>query len=62
MSLLLKGALFTCTYIVFYGIPKVCNEIIGMRTSQLPSCVSLIHTNSEMWKCFDTGMYEFIKK
>ena len=62
MSLLLKGFLFGCTYIVFYGVPKISSEIFGIRTTPLPQCVALIHTNSEMWKFFDTGMYEFIKK
>jgi hypothetical protein len=62
MSLLLKGFLFSCTYIVFYGVPKIASEIFGIRTGPLPQCVSLIHTNSELWKFFDTGMYEFIKK
>lgn len=61
ISLLLKGALFACAYIVYYGLPKLFNEFNGIQSPALPDCVSLMHTNGEMWKYFDTGMYEFIK-
>lgn len=62
IALMLKGALFTSKYIVFYGIPSIFNKIVGIETTPLPRCIALIHTNSEMWKYFDTGIYEFIKK
>ncbi len=62
MALLLKGSLFAVKYIVFYGLPTIFNEIVGMKTTPLPRCIALIHTNGEMWKYFDTGIYEFIKK
>ena len=62
IALLLKGALFAVKYIVFYGVPTFFNEIVGMKTTPLPRCIALISTNGEMWKYFDTGIYEFIKK
>lgn len=62
MTLYLKGSLFTCKYIVYYGITTFCNKLVGMETNHLPRCISLIHTNAEMWRYFDTGIYEFIKK
>jgi hypothetical protein len=62
MSLYLKGSLFTCKYIVYYGVTNLFNKLAGMNTTKLPRCISIIHTNNEMWKYFDTGIYEFIKK
>jgi len=62
MSLYLKGSLFTCKYIVYYGIANLFNKLVGMNTTKLPRCISVIHTNNEMWKHFDTGIYDFIKK
>ena len=62
MALYLKGALFACKYIVYYGITSLINRLFNMKTTQLPRCISIIHTNSEMWRYFDTGIYEFIKK
>lgn len=62
MSILIRGSLFTSKYIVYYGIPTLVNKIVGMRTTELPRCFALIHLNSEMWRYFDTGIYEFIKK
>lgn len=62
MAMLLRGSLFASKYIVFYGLPTLVNRIIGMKTTELPRCIALIHLNSEMWRFFDTGIYEFIKK
>jgi hypothetical protein len=31
IALLLKGALFSVKYIVFYGVPTFFNEIVGMK-------------------------------
>jgi hypothetical protein len=60
-TLLLKGALFPCKYIVFYGMTNLVNECVGMKCGALPRCFALMHTNSELWRFFDTGIYEFIK-
>ena len=54
--------LFSAKYNVYYGLSLVINKSVGMRTTPLPKCVALIHTNGELWKHFDTGIYEFIKK
>ena len=62
MSLLLKIALFAPKCIVFYGVASIFHEIVGIKTTPLPRCVSNIQINSEVWKHFDTGLYEFIKK
>ena len=56
-----KGLLFSCKYIVYYGIPSLVNKMVGMKTTELPRCTALIHTNRELWRYFDTGIYEFIK-
>ena len=60
-SFVYKGLLFSCKYIVYYGIPTTVNIMIGMKTTRLPRCAAVIHTNREMWRFFDTGIYEFIK-
>lgn len=62
MSLVLKIALFASKYIVFYGTIAIFNEFLGMRVSNLPSCPIIIHTNKELWRYFDTGLYDFIKR
>ena len=61
-SLYAKGVLFAVKYHVFYGIPSIVNRIVGMKITPLPRCVLMIHTGGELWKYFDTGIYEFIKK
>ncbi len=62
MALLLNGSLFASKYVVYYGVTTLANKMVGMKTTELPRCISLMHTNSEMWRYFDTGIYEFIKK
>lgn len=61
-TLIIKGIFFAVKYIVFYGIPTFVNRLVGMKTTPLPRCVFMIHTNGELWKYFDTGLYEFIKE
>lgn len=61
-SLGIKGSLFTAKYIVYYGLTTVVNQQVGMQTTDLPRCIFLIHTNAELWRYFDTGIYQFIKK
>ena len=60
-SFVYKGTLFSCKYIVYYGIPSIVNIMVGIKTTRLPRCTTVIHTNREMWRFFDTGIYEFIK-
>lgn len=60
-ALAVKGLLFSAKYIVFYGIPSIVNKCVGMKITKLPRCIAIIHTNNELWKHFDTGIYEFIK-
>jgi hypothetical protein len=61
-TLLLKGSLFISKYIVFYGVTSLVNECVGMQCGALPRCFATMHTNSELWRFFDTGIYEFIKR
>lgn len=61
-TLLFKGALFTTRYVYIYGLPTLINQVVGMKTTPLPRCILMIHTGGELWKYFDTGIYEFIKK
>jgi hypothetical protein len=61
-SLGIKGSLFSAKYIVYYGLTTLVNEQVGMKTSNLPRCIFLIHTNGELWRYFDTGIYQFIRK
>jgi D-alanyl-lipoteichoic acid acyltransferase DltB (MBOAT superfamily) len=61
LSLLFKGALFQTKYFLFYGLTNLIHSMCGMRITKLPRCIALIHTNAELWRSFDTGIYEFIK-
>jgi hypothetical protein len=61
-SLIIKGALFAVKYHVFYGLPSIVNKCARMKTTPLPRCVFMMHTTGELWKNFDSGIYEFIKK
>ena len=62
LSLFLKTSLFTTKYIVIYGVTNFFNKIVGMSVVDLPRCVLMMNTSSEMWRYFDTGLYEFIKE
>ena len=62
LALWLVGSLFAAKYVVYYGLTGVINQLVGMQSSPLPRCISLMHTSAEMWRHFDTGIYDFIKK
>ncbi len=61
LSILLKICLFTCKYIVYYGLTSMINLIVGMKCTDMPRSLLITNTNRELWKYFDTGIYEFIK-
>jgi Na+/alanine symporter len=50
LALYLVGSLFACKYIVYYGLSTMVNLLVGMKTTELPRCISLIHLNSELWR------------
>ena len=50
MANLMRNCLFSCKYIVFYGLPSLVNKLVGMRVSQLPWCLLMTQTNAEIWK------------
>ena len=50
IAIMLKGFLFTSKYIVFYGTTTLINRFVGMRVTPLPRCISLMHTNAELWR------------
>lgn len=49
-ALVLRGSLFSCKYIVYYGFPTLLNKLVGMRVGELPRCIWVMHTNSELWR------------
>lgn len=46
----LRGLCFGFKYMVFYGLPTLINNFIGIKTNALPRCISVMHTNSELWR------------
>lgn len=62
LTLFLKTSLFASKYVVFYGVPNFFNKIVGMSVLELPRCVLMMNTGGELWRHFDTGLYEFIKE
>lgn len=53
MAHYLRGSLFCCKYVVYYGVPTLINFIIGMKINSLPRCISVMHTNGELWRYYN---------
>ncbi|XP_063403798.1 protein-cysteine N-palmitoyltransferase HHAT-like isoform X2 [Mytilus trossulus] len=53
---------FMIKYWVLFGLPSVVARICGIVPPEGPNYVGHIYKYSDMWKCFDRGMYNFIKR
>lgn len=54
------GFLFHAKYSVLYGTAMALANFDGMDTPSLPRHISIVHRFTDMWKFFDTGLYEFL--
>ncbi|XP_076077671.1 protein-cysteine N-palmitoyltransferase HHAT-like isoform X1 [Mytilus galloprovincialis] len=57
-----QGHFFMIKYWVLFGLPSVVARICGIVPPEGPNYVGHIYKYSDMWKCFDRGMYNFIKR
>lgn len=56
------AVLFYAKYNVMYGFSVALAQFDGMATPGLPCYIGLVPWFSDMWKYFDTGLYEFLFK
>lgn len=58
----LLGQFFNNKYIINYGVPITFGELDGIAMPKTPRCICRVHKYSDMWKWFDSGLYEFLFK
>ncbi|ALC45065.1 maker780 [Drosophila busckii] len=56
------GKFFNIFYMIIYGMGKAFAEHDGIPAPPNPRCIGRIHFYSNMWKHFDSGLYEFLFK
>uniref|UniRef100_A0A8R1XVT8 Protein-cysteine N-palmitoyltransferase Rasp n=1 Tax=Onchocerca volvulus TaxID=6282 RepID=A0A8R1XVT8_ONCVO len=49
-------------YLLLFGIPSWFASADGMKPPAGPACISRISNYSQMWRNFDRGLYEFLKR
>lgn len=54
--------LFNIKYMVIYGVPIMFSRLDGVATPPTPACVLTVYKSSQIWREFDGGLYEFIKR
>lgn len=56
-----NGQLFYIKYVIMFGIPSWFASVDGMNPPGPPICISRVSRYSRMWRCFDRGLYQFLK-
>jgi len=56
-----SGIFFYLKYLQLYGFNSLIAHIDGMDAPAQPKCITRIYLYSDMWKYFDTGLYNFMK-
>ncbi|XP_064365705.1 protein-cysteine N-palmitoyltransferase HHAT isoform X4 [Dromaius novaehollandiae] len=51
---------FYVKYLVLYGVPGLLLQMDGLKPPALPCCVSMMHSFTKMWRCFDVGLHRFL--
>lgn len=56
--------LFYLKYTCIYGAFRILAHFDGVATISppLPQCVAAMHLNSQLWRYFDTGIYNWLRK
>ncbi|XP_074661808.1 protein-cysteine N-palmitoyltransferase HHAT-like [Tubulanus polymorphus] len=57
-----QGQFFMLIYVVMYGLVHLLAKIDDIDTYTGPICISRVYKYSDMWKYFDRGLYEFLKR
>ena len=55
------GQFFMVKYVIFYGLGGQLGRFDGIVPPPEPRCISWVYSFTDMWKYFDTGLYNFIK-
>lgn len=57
-----SGQFFMTKYTVMFGFPSIVAKTDDLEPPKGPKCISYIYLYSDMWKYFDCGMYDFMKR
>jgi len=55
------GQFFHLKYVVMYGMSSHLARLDGMEAPGHPACIGRVHLYSDMWRYFDSGLYEFMR-
>lgn len=58
----LLAAFFCIKYVAIYGFTRTIAAIENHNPPPTPGCVFYVYRNSQMWRTFDVGYYQFIKR
>jgi D-alanyl-lipoteichoic acid acyltransferase DltB (MBOAT superfamily) len=56
------GQFFMMKYLVIFGFPAQFARIDGFEPPPVPACISYVYCYGDMWKSFDRGLYDFLKR
>ena len=56
------GQFFHLKYVVMYGISSHVARTDGVEAPGHPACIGRVHLYSDMWRYFDSGLYEFMRE
>ncbi|KAF8362091.1 hhat-1 [Pristionchus pacificus] len=56
------GQFFHLKYVVIFGLPSLFAKIDNMQPLDGPMCLARVCLYSNVWRCFDRGLYQFFKK
>ncbi|KAJ9574228.1 hypothetical protein L9F63_026126, partial [Diploptera punctata] len=56
------GIVFQLKYVVTYGFNSTVAQAERYQAPRHPKCIGRIHLYSDMWKYFDEGLYNFLRK
>ncbi|KAK7463226.1 hypothetical protein BaRGS_00038211 [Batillaria attramentaria] len=56
------GQFFMTKYVVMFGLPAQVARLDGFEPPNVPACISYIYCYTDMWKSFDRGLYDFMKR
>ncbi|XP_053239248.1 protein-cysteine N-palmitoyltransferase HHAT isoform X2 [Podarcis raffonei] len=51
---------FYVKYLVLFGVPALLIQMDGLKSPDLPRCVSTMYSFSGMWRSFDVGLHTFL--
>ncbi|XP_034967153.2 protein-cysteine N-palmitoyltransferase HHAT [Zootoca vivipara] len=51
---------FYVKYLVLFGVPALLIRMDGLKSPDLPRCVSTMYSFSRMWRSFDVGLHTFL--